>query len=69
MHRGMLLSAVKGARKQSSHDIGDSVTPAVALGNFGVKSEATAWFCTGLCKERFASTVATCPGQRRSALD
>jgi len=55
-------SAVKGVRKQGAHAIGDSLTPAVAPGNFGVESEARAWFGTGMCKERFASTVATSPG-------
>jgi len=62
IHCGMLLSAVKGVRKQGAHAIGDSLTPAVAPGNFGVESEARAWFGTGMCKERFASTVATSPG-------
>jgi len=66
---GILLPAAKGVRKQGAHAIGDSLTPAVAPGNFGVESEARAWFGTGMCKERFASTVATSPGQRRSALD
>jgi len=66
---GILLSAAKGVRKQGAHAIGDSLTPAVAPCNFGLESEARAWFGTGMCKERFASTVANSPGQRRSALD
>jgi len=63
------LCAVKGVRKQGAHAIGDILKPAFAPGNFGVESEARAWFFTGMCKECFASTVATSPGQRRSALD